>query len=103
MIAEGDKRHIGFYSLETKTFEVLLENSEAIASWMPDSRRVVFADEHAVYLIDPAINEHTKILENPEVQIRSPFVSRDGKLLYYTASNAESDIWMLDLTPDRGQ
>ena len=49
-------------------------------------------------MIDTATKERTKLLENSEVHIRSPFVSRDGKLLYYIASNAESDIWMLDLS-----
>ncbi|MDI1242354.1 MAG: protein kinase, partial [bacterium] len=103
VVAEGDKRHIGYYSLQTKTYEILLENSEAIASWLPDSRRVVYGDGSSVYMIDAVIRVRTKVVENPEVQIRSPFVSRDGKLLYYTASNAESDIWLLDLASDRGQ
>jgi len=103
IVAEGDKRHIGYYSLDTKAYEILLENSEAIASWLPDSRRVVYADGTSVYMIDGATKERTKLIDNPEVEIRSPFISRDGKLLYYTASNAESDIWLLDLIGERGQ
>ncbi|MEO5859951.1 MAG: protein kinase [Pyrinomonadaceae bacterium] len=98
VIAEGDKRHIGYYSFETNSYEVIFENSQAIGSWLPDSRRVVYGDGSCVYMIDITTKERTKILENPEVEIRSPFVSRDGKLLYYTASNAESDIWLLDLS-----
>ncbi len=101
VIAEGDKRHIGYYSFETKTYEILLENSESVASWLPDSRRVVYGEGNSVYLVDPATKQPAKILENPEVEIRSPFVSRDGKLLYYTASNAQSDIWLLDLSAER--
>ena len=103
VIADGDKRHIGYYSLETKTYEILLENSEGVASWLPDGRRVIYGDGSSVYMIDGATKERTKVVENPEVQIRSAFVSRDGKLLYYTASNAESDIWLLDLIGERGQ
>lgn len=77
-----------------------LENSEAVASWLPDSRRVVYADGTAVYMIDAATKVRTKLVENPDVDIRSPFVSRDGKLLYYTASKAQSDIWLLDLSAE---
>ena len=101
MVAEGDKRHIGYYSLETRTYEILLENTDAVASWLPDSRRVIYPDGSCIYLVDPATKERTKILENLEVEIRSPFVSRDGNLLYYTASNNESDIWLLDLSADK--
>ncbi len=101
VIADGDKRHIGYYSLETKTYEILLENSDDIASWLPDSRRIVYGDGNSVYLIDTVTKERTKVVENPEVQIRSPFISRDGKLLYYTAGNAESDIWLLDLSAEK--
>jgi len=101
VIAEGDKRHIGYYSLETKSYEILFENSDSVASWLPDSRRVIYPDGSCIYMIDAATKERTKLLENLEVEIRSPFVSRDGKLLYYTASNAESDIWLLDLSAER--
>ncbi|MEQ1764830.1 MAG: protein kinase [Pyrinomonadaceae bacterium] len=102
VVAEGDKRHLGYYSLETKTFEILLENSDSVPSWLPDSRRVIYGDGSCIYMIDSATKERTKILENLDVEIRSPFVSRDGKLLYYTASNAESDIWLLELSDNRG-
>ena len=101
VIAEGDKRHIGYYSFETNSYEIALENSAAVAAWLPDSRRLVYGDGSCVYMLDIVTKERTKIVENPAVEIRSPFVSRDGKLLYYTASNDESDIWLLDLSADR--
>lgn len=101
VIAEGDKRHIGYYSFETNSYEVVVENSQAIGSWLPDSRRFVYDLGRSIYLVDIVTRERTKILENPAVDMRSPFVSRDGKLLYYTAANNESDVWLLDLTAER--
>jgi serine/threonine protein kinase/tricorn protease-like protein len=103
VVAEGDKRHIGYYSFETNSYEIVLENSTSVGSWLPDSRRIVYGEGSCVYMLDIVTKERTRILENPEIQIRSPFVSRDGKLLYYTASNAESDIWLLDLKNDHVQ
>lgn len=101
VIAQGEKRHIGYFSLETNTYEVLVENSTEVASWLPDSQRIIYSVGGTIYLVDIATKQSTKIFENPEVNIRSPFVSRDGKLLYYTAANNESDIWLLDLSAER--
>ena len=100
VIAEGDKRHIGYYSFDTNQYHVLIENSDDLPSWLPDSRHLVYSDGTKIYLADIETRKSTEILSNPSVDIRSPFVSRDGKLLYYVASNYESDIWMLELPPD---
>ena len=101
VIAEGAKRHVGTYSLETQTYDIVVENSTAIASWLPDSRRLVYSVGSKIFIADAQTKTAREIFANPLVDIRSPFVSRDGKLLYYTAANQESDIWMLDLTHDK--
>jgi len=36
-------------------------------------------------------------------RLRSPFVSRDGKLLYYTVHKNESNIWLLEVPPNPRQ
>lgn len=100
VIAEGDRRHIGYYSLETGSYEVVIEDSEGIGAWLPDSTRFVFSGRQKVYLGDISTRTRREILGDTQAEIRSPFVSRDGKLLYFTASNSESDIWLLDLSSD---
>ena len=98
VIAEGDKRHIGYFSFETNQYHVVIENNDALPSWLPDSKRFVYSVGNKIFLADIETKTTKEIYSNPSVEIRSPFVSRDGKLLYYVAANSESDIWLLDLT-----
>lgn len=101
VIAEGEKRHIGYYSLDTKQYVVVIEDEDAVPSWLPDSKRFIYSIGNKIYLADIESKTPREIFSNPQVDIRSPFVSKDGKLLYYTAANGESDIWLLDLTAEK--
>jgi serine/threonine protein kinase/WD40 repeat protein len=98
VLVVGDKRHIGYYSFETNQYHIVVENTDELPSWLPDSRRLVYSVRSKIFLADTFTKQTKEILANPQVEIRSPFVSRDGKLLYYTAGNNESDIWLLDLS-----
>jgi Tol biopolymer transport system component len=98
VIAEGDKRHIGYFSFETNQYHIVVQSQDGLPSWLPDSRRFVYAAAGKIFLADIETNSSQEIFADPSVEIRSPFVSRDGKLLYYVAANSESDIWLLDLT-----
>jgi eukaryotic-like serine/threonine-protein kinase len=102
VIAVGERRHIGYFSFETNQYHIVVENSDEVPAWLPDSRRFIYSVREKIFLADIVTKESREIFSNPEVEIRSPFVSRDGKLLYYTASNAESDIWLLDL-PEKSE
>ncbi|MBA3351836.1 MAG: PD40 domain-containing protein, partial [Blastocatellia bacterium] len=101
VIAEGQKRHIGYYSFATNQYHTVIENTNEIPAWLPDSRRFVYSVGSKIFLGDTVSRSSKEIFSNPLVDIRSPFVSRDGKLLYYTAGNEESDIWLLDLTTEK--
>jgi serine/threonine protein kinase len=97
----GEKRFIGYYSFETKTYYPVVESMDGIGSWLPDSRRFVFSEGARIFLADIVTKQKREIYANPQVDIRSPFVSRDGGLLYYVAANNESDIWMLDIASEK--
>ena len=98
VLAEGERRHIGYYSFEDNGYHTVIEDSQEVASWLPDGRRFVVAIKNKIFLGDINSHELIEIFVHPDrVDIRSPFVSRDGKLLYYIAATNESDIWMLDL------
>ncbi len=101
IIAEGNKRHIGYFDLETNEYEIVVENTNEIPSWTPDSRRLVYSIGSKVFMTDIDTGTAREVFSNPLVRIRSPFVSRDGKMLYYTAQTFESDIWLLDLTSEK--
>jgi len=79
----------------------VVASPDGIASWLPDSTRFIYAEGNQVFLADIKTKEKREILAVPNIEVRSPFVSRDGKLLYYTASSNESDIWLLDLSAEK--
>jgi serine/threonine protein kinase len=91
---------IAVYNFDTKTLERIVEDAESgsvIPSWLADSRRFVFIKDNKVFLTDSETKKTKEIHTRQPEQIRSPFVSRDGKLLYYTMVFNESDIWLRDL------
>ncbi len=96
--AIGDSRGLGYYSLETNHFERVVEIYDAIPSWLPDSHHFVYATDDKVFIADIETKKVKEIISLAKEQVRSPFVSRDGHLLYYTIHSSESDIWLLDLT-----
>ena len=100
VLAKGDKRHVGYYSFETGKYEIVIPNSNEITSWLPDNRHLIYSDRGKIFIVNIKTKVVRELFSNPQVDIRSPFVSRDGKLLYYTAANLESDIWMLELSPE---
>ena len=87
---------LGYYSFETGRYEKL-SDIYAIPSWLPDSRRFVFAHEVKAFIADTATKKVRELYARPPEQIRSVGVSRDGRLLYYTLLSTESDIWLLNL------
>ena len=79
----------------------MIHSLSGIGGWLPDSKHFVYAERDRIYLADIVTKEKRELLQDPGLVINSPFVSRDGKLLYYTATKNESDIWLLDLSADK--
>jgi TolB protein len=85
------------YDFYTKNFEKVGDLS-AINYWLPDSRRIIYANDGKVFITDTETKK-TREIEFPNDDfIRQARLSRDGKLLYFSVFNTESDIWLLDLT-----
>lgn len=92
-------RRVGYYSFQTNTYELISDISVTIPiAWMSDGRHAIYGTGNKVVMLDTETKRVRDLFTNPNVDVRSPFISPDGKLLYYTALNNESDIWMLDLT-----
>ena len=91
---------VAVYSFETKRLERLFEgNDDLVPSWLADSRRFVFARDNKIYIADAETKKVKEIFSRHPVRIGAPFVSRDGRLLYYAALSSRSDIWLLDVSP----
>lgn len=99
VIAGNGWRKIAYYSFDTQTYEGIadLVNTTPVA-WLRDGRHLMYSVRNKIIIADTQTKKLRDLFSNPNVEIRSPFVSADGKLIYYAAANNESDIWMLDLT-----
>ncbi len=86
---------IGTYSLETKTFKRLTDFF-AIPHWLPDSKRIIFSHEGRPMIADTATGDVRNVLPGLEGNIRNIAISVDGTRLYFTVSESESNIWLLD-------
>ena len=86
---------IGYFSFESKRYEYV-GDYDALPTWLPDSRRFVFAHQGKAFIADTETKKVRELFARQPEQIRSIAVSRDGRLLYYTLFSSESDIWLVD-------
>jgi serine/threonine protein kinase len=97
-------RAVSVYSFETKRLEPVVENintDDTVPSWLADSRRIVFETDRKIFIADTETKKTKELLERKPDTIRAPFVSRDGRLLYYTVHISESNIWLLDVSQNQ--
>lgn len=92
---------VATFSFETGRFTRFSYAGDGVPSWLPDGRHVVYSDANKIVLLDTLTLSKREILTTADGMPRSPFVSRDGRLLYWVLHRDESDIWMLDLTTNR--
>ena len=87
---------VAVYSFETRRLERIVENVNTVPSWLPDSRHIIYDDDDRFFIADTETKKTKEILYNTGENIRAPFISRDGQLLYYSVHSSESNIWLLD-------
>ena len=74
---------------------------ENFPAWLPDSRRFIYGYKNFIQIADSETKK-TRQLNLPFIEeLPSVGVSRDGKLIYYTLSSSESDIWLLDISDNQ--
>jgi serine/threonine protein kinase/Tol biopolymer transport system component len=87
---------VGFYSFAERKYERLAE-ADAYPAWMSDSRRFIFWNEGRAYVADILTKRVRPFFDAGPEEVRGLGISRDDTLLYFTVSESESDIWLLDL------
>jgi len=92
----GPPVNITYYSLETDSYEKVIQ-SDGNPMWLPDSTRFVFFEDNKAYLGDIRTKKAKEIFSSSDGELRSIDVSADGTLVYFTVYSSESDIWLLDL------
>jgi serine/threonine protein kinase len=85
------------YSLEEGTYEKVTDFGAA-PSWLSDGRRLVFATEGKLYLVD-SVSLETQLVYAlpPPDRMSMPQLTVDGSHLVYMRSIDESDVWMTEL------
>jgi serine/threonine protein kinase len=86
------------YSFDTGSFERLTEfGSNPI--WLKDSRRLLFAFEGKLYLV----NSETKKMHEIPLPLASPSrfdgygLSADNRMIYYGLTTKEADVWLVSM------
>lgn len=85
--------NIWVYSFQSKTYRRVAVSTASVPSWLPDGRRILFARQGRLVVVDWISGETREIFAIPGENIGSPRVSRDGKLLYFLHGSASGDIW----------
>lgn len=99
-VESSSDQRITIYSLETGLFERITDFF-AIPRWLPDSRRLIFERDGKAMIAEIDTKKTRFVFPEIKDKIRNIAISRDGKTLYYTTRQSESDIWLLDLSEDR--
>ncbi|MCI0416498.1 serine/threonine-protein kinase [bacterium] len=92
------------FTLENQKYEKLADIQVPLVAgpggpslfWLSDSRRIVYQDQHKLWLLDSQTKKSQVISElDPGL---GPFrTSADYRSLYYSRSSEESDVWLMQL------
>jgi len=97
-LPNGVHSGIGIYDLETKTYDWLTDFGDW-PIWLKDDRQLLFVSQGTIYVYDTQSRKYRQVyvVTDQDVDIGSPALSRDNRILYFTDVTAEADIWLLDL------
>jgi Tol biopolymer transport system component len=84
------------YTFDTKQYETLTSFGNN-PIWLHDNRHIVFHHEGRLYLVDSVTKKVQELLNPSPREARSPSLSPDDRILYYTLVRSEADVWLLSL------
>jgi Tol biopolymer transport system component len=96
----GSPMKAGYYSFGESRY-VPITDTSYFPAWFSDGRRILFAFNGAISAIDIQTKKIVDIAQIPEGEMMGLGVSRDGGLIYYVVVDEESDIWMMDASPEK--
>jgi len=67
--------------------------------WLNDNRRLLFVSQGKILLLDTRTRKYQPVLPvtDEDVDIGSPGLTRDNRMIYFTFVAAEADIWLRTL------
>ena len=98
---DGSEAGIGIYSLDSIKFEKLT-NYGMDPVWLSDNRRLLFYNDGGIDILERDTKKtHTVLsLGIPQTVAKRGFaLSRDDRVIYFSQSTTEADIWLLNHEP----
>jgi serine/threonine protein kinase len=88
---------IGYFSFETNRYEIVSDVG-SFPMWLADSSRYLCLSGDQAYLGNISSKGLRALFSlRGDAELRGLAISRDAKLLYFSAYSTESDVWLLDL------
>ena len=85
--------NLWIFDRETAAYEPLMSGSAP--TWLSTSRRIIFATEGRLAMLDLPSRYTRAIMLVPDVQLDAPFLSPDNRWLYFNRNAAEANLWTL--------
>ena len=97
-LPNGVHSGIGIYDLETKQYDWLTDFGDW-PIWLNDDRHLLFVSQGKVFSFDTKTRKYQPVLTvtDQDVDIGSPGVSPDNRVIYFTFVATEADIWVMNL------
>jgi len=88
---------LGVYSFKSHTYQKLTTYGGGPFVWLNDSRRLMFAFEGKLSIMDIRSKKSHEVLSVPGEGLSGPSLSRDNRTVYFVGGHREADIWMATL------
>ncbi len=95
-LPDGSHAGVGVYDLKSRQYEWLTDFGEWPV-WLTDDRRLLFASQGRIFIVDSRTKRHHEVLFVAEGDIGAAALSRDNRLMYFTFVATEADVWMMTL------
>jgi Tol biopolymer transport system component len=92
------ERSLATYDLVGGRYEDLTTRGLEPALWLGDSRRLIFRDGGAMYLLDSASRRLRDLVSIEPDTIESISLAADDQTIYFVRTTREADIWLAQLT-----
>jgi len=97
-LPDGAHSGIGIYNLASKNYDWFTDFGDW-PLWLNDNRRLLFVSQGMILLLDTRARKYQPVLQvtDEDVDIGSPGLTRDNRMIYFTFVAAEADIWLRTL------
>lgn len=90
---DGPTAGVLVYSLARRTYERLTDAGTS-ATWLNDSRRLLYVSQGKLFLLDSASKQSHELLALPRGDIAGPAVPADNGHIYFLRQITEGDVWL---------